>query len=132
MADFIRKTKATKPNGWKQVNDVQEGEIVLLAGQPCEVDDLETWWAGKPGQSDGTIKVTGFSLTQDIEVEQMFNMWTDIPLFTGEPKKCDYVVVRRISGFTQRISLIDLVSRSASKAIHYNSASSTTPVYPCH
>ena len=131
MADFIRKTKATKPNGWKQVNDVKEGEIVLLAGQPCEVDDLETWWAGKPGRSDGTMKVTGFSLTEDIEVEQTFNMWTNIPIFIGEPKKCDYVVVRRTSVFTKRGSLIDLVTRSASKAILYYSASSTTPVYPC-
>ena len=84
----------TKPNGWKQVNDIQHGDIVLLVGQPCEVDDLETWWAGKPGGSAGTMKVTGFSLTQDIEVEQTFNMWTDIQIFTGEPRKCDYVVVR--------------------------------------
>ena len=95
------------------------------------MDDLETWWAGKPGRSDGTMKVTGFSLTQDTEVVQTFNMWTDIPVFIGEPKKCDYVVVRRTSGFTKRESLIDLVTRSASKAILYNSASSTTPVYPC-
>ncbi len=95
------------------------------------MDDLEAWWAGKPGRSDGTMKVTGFSLTQDIEVGQTFNMWTDIPIFIGEPKKCDYVVVRRTSGFTKRKSLIDLVTRSASKAILYISASSTTPVYPC-
>ena len=77
------------------------------------------------------MKVTGFSLTQDIEVEQTFNMWTDIPIFIGEPKKCDYVVVRRTSVSPKRESLIDLVTRSASKAILYNSASSTTPVYPC-
>ena len=57
------------------------------------MDDLEPWWAGKPGSSAGTMKVTGFSLTQDYEVEQTFKMWTDIPIFAGEPRKCDYVVV---------------------------------------
>ena len=94
VADFIRKTKVTTPNGKKQVNDITEDEIVLLAGQPCQVDDIEARWAGKPGGSDGTMKVTGFSLVTDTELEETFDMWTNIPTFTGEPKKCDYAVVR--------------------------------------
>ena len=76
------------------VNDVKHGDIVLLAGQPCEVDDLEVLWDDKPGSSAGTMKVTGFSLTQDYEVEETFKLWTNISIFAGEPRKCDYVVVR--------------------------------------
>ena len=112
------------------VNDVKHGDIVLLAGQPCEVDDLEVLWDGKPGSSAGTMKVTGFSLTQDYEVEETFKLWTNISIFAGEPRKCDYVVVRTTPGFVLRVFFIDMVPRLASKAILYNSANSIMRVCP--